>query len=80
MVLRGKVYNISPYLRFHPGGVPILMKAAGKDGTALFMKYHSWVNADALLEKCLVGLLAPAPTPAADGDGDAPTQATQAAS
>ncbi|KAG2443727.1 hypothetical protein HXX76_002073 [Chlamydomonas incerta] len=60
MVLRGKVYNISPYLRFHPGGVPILMKAAGKDGTALFTKYHPWVNADALLEKCLVGLLAPA--------------------
>lgn len=66
MVLRGKVYNISPYLRFHPGGVPILMKAAGKDGTALFSKYHPWVNADALLEKCLVGLLAPAPEAGAE--------------
>ncbi|GFR47511.1 hypothetical protein Agub_g9143 [Astrephomene gubernaculifera] len=58
MVLRGKVYNIGPYLRFHPGGAAVLMKAAGKDGTALFQKYHPWVNADALLEKCLVGLLA----------------------
>ena len=38
MALRGKVYNISPYLRFHPGGAAILLKAAGKDGTALFQK------------------------------------------
>ncbi len=75
-MLRGKVYNISPYLRFHPGGVPILMKAAGKDGTTLFMKYHSWVNADALLEKCLVGLLAPAPA----AEADAQAQANSAAS
>ncbi|EFJ49789.1 hypothetical protein VOLCADRAFT_46640, partial [Volvox carteri f. nagariensis] len=57
MVLRGKVYNIGPYMRFHPGGAAILLKAAGKDGTSLFMKYHPWVNADALLEKCLVGML-----------------------
>ncbi|GIL51102.1 hypothetical protein Vafri_7194 [Volvox africanus] len=58
MVLRGKVYNIGPYMRFHPGGAAILLKAAGKDGTSLFMKYHPWVNADALLEKCLIGMLA----------------------
>jgi hypothetical protein len=53
-----QVYNMSPYLRFHPGGADILMKAAGKDGTALFLKYHPWVNIDALMEKCLVGFLA----------------------
>ncbi|KAG2500659.1 hypothetical protein HYH03_001425 [Edaphochlamys debaryana] len=58
MVLRGKVYNVTPYLRFHPGGPEILVKAAGKDATALFTKFHAWVNADALLDKCLVGLLA----------------------
>lgn len=56
-VLRGRVYNISPYLRFHPGGLDMLMKGAGKDCTALFNKYHSWVNAEFLLEKCLVGYL-----------------------
>jgi cytochrome b involved in lipid metabolism len=44
-VLRGRVYNITPYLRFHPGGVPLLLKVAGTDGTALFNKYHAWVNA-----------------------------------
>lgn len=58
IVLRGKVYNIGSYLKFHPGGAAILLKAAGKDATSLFQKYHPWVNADALLAKCLVGLLA----------------------
>ncbi|KAG1334230.1 cytochrome b5 domain-containing protein RLF [Cocos nucifera] len=56
-VLKGRVYNISPYMKFHPGGVDMLMKAAGKDCTLLFNKYHAWVNAEFLLEKCLVGVL-----------------------
>ncbi|KAJ6750858.1 hypothetical protein OIU85_001401 [Salix viminalis] len=56
-VLKGRVYNLSPYLNFHPGGVDILMKAVGKDCTSLFNKYHAWVNAEFLLEKCLVGTL-----------------------
>lgn len=56
-ILHGKVYNISPYLRFHPGGPEILRKILGKDGTSLFNKYHAWVNAEFLLEKCCVGTL-----------------------
>ncbi|KAM6595039.1 hypothetical protein CsatA_002742 [Cannabis sativa] len=56
-VLKGRVYNLSPYMRFHPGGVDMLKKAVGKDCTALFNKYHAWVNAEFLMEKCLVGLL-----------------------
>ncbi|KAF5445901.1 hypothetical protein F2P56_031576 [Juglans regia] len=55
--LKGRVYNISPYMRFHPGGVDMLMKAVGKDCTSLFNKHHAWVNAEFLLEKCLVGKL-----------------------
>ncbi|XP_042383018.1 cytochrome b5 domain-containing protein RLF-like [Zingiber officinale] len=58
-VLKGRVYNISPYMKFHPGGEDMIMKAAGKDCTALFNKYHAWVNAEFLLEKCLVGILDP---------------------
>lgn len=58
-VLKGRVYNIAPYMKFHPGGVDMLIKAAGKDCTALFNKYHAWVNAEFLLEKCLVGFLDP---------------------
>ena len=36
----------------------ILMKVAGKDATALFDKYHRWVNLEGLMEPaCLVGFL-----------------------
>eukprot|EP00741_Cyanophora_paradoxa_P012967 tig00020660_g12523.t1 len=58
MVFRGKVYNITPYMDFHPGGKDILMKAAGRDGTGLFNKYHQWVNADFLIGPLLIGILA----------------------
>lgn len=55
--IRGKVYNITVYMDYHPGGVDKLMMAAGRDGTSLFDKYHPWVNVDFLLEKTLVGFL-----------------------
>jgi cytochrome b involved in lipid metabolism len=46
IVLRGKVYFISPYLAYHPGGEAILQKVLGRDATALFDKYHRWVSED----------------------------------
>lgn len=54
---KGKVYNISNYLPYHPGGVDILKKSFGKDCTVLFDKYHRWVNCDQILGKCQVGFL-----------------------
>ncbi|PON74243.1 Nitrate reductase NADH dependent [Parasponia andersonii] len=42
-VLKGRVYNISPYMRFHPGGVDMLKKAVGKDCTALFSILFSYI-------------------------------------
>ena len=44
VVLRRKVYNLSPYLPYHPGGQAILQNVLGKDITALYDKYHRWVN------------------------------------
>ncbi|MDB9925255.1 cytochrome b5 domain-containing protein [bacterium] len=56
-VLRGKVYNLTPYINFHPGGDKILKGILGKDCTKLFDKYHKWVNGEYMLEKCKVGVL-----------------------
>ncbi|WVW84965.1 hypothetical protein I302_107001 [Kwoniella bestiolae CBS 10118] len=53
----GMVYNITPYLPFHPGGEDELMRVAGRDGTKLFMLTHSWVNMDFMLKECMVGVL-----------------------
>ncbi|KAJ8950590.1 hypothetical protein NQ314_007815, partial [Rhamnusium bicolor] len=36
LAIRGKVYNITEYLPFHPGGPEELMKGAGIDATRLF--------------------------------------------
>lgn len=56
-VIDGKVFDISAYMKYHPGGSKILQTALGKDCTALFRKYHAWVNYEMLLEKWVIGYL-----------------------
>lgn len=58
---QGKVYNITEYLHYHPGGLKKLMLGAGKDCTDLFDKYHRWVNCEAFLGKYCVGILSERP-------------------
>ncbi|VDK43672.1 unnamed protein product [Anisakis simplex] len=55
IVLENKVYDVTEYLTFHPGGVNELMRAAGCDGTILFNKYHAWINHETMLKACFVG-------------------------
>jgi cytochrome b involved in lipid metabolism len=54
---QGKVYNISPYLPYHPGGEGELRRAAGKDGAKLFMEVHPWVNWENMMGECMVGIM-----------------------
>ncbi|GMH62615.1 hypothetical protein TrRE_jg2454 [Triparma retinervis] len=58
IVLRGAVYNIGPYLAYHPGGKDIIMKFKGRDCTKEFDKYHRWVNIEGLVGVLKVGYLA----------------------
>ncbi|PQK09948.1 hypothetical protein BB8028_0002g02720 [Beauveria bassiana] len=69
MALGGKVYNVTPYAKFHPGGVPELMRGAARDGTRLFGEVHPWVNYENMLTACLVGILVEEPGPAGGGGG-----------
>ncbi|NXO78606.1 NB5R4 reductase, partial [Sitta europaea] len=65
--IRGFVYNVTPYMEYHPGGEDELMKAAGTDGTDLFDQVHRWVNYESMLKECLVGRMAVKPVAAPKG-------------
>ncbi|KAI8623765.1 hypothetical protein F5Y19DRAFT_349647 [Xylariaceae sp. FL1651] len=69
--LGGRVYNITPYLPFHPGGEPELLRAAGRDGTKLFGEIHPWVNYETMLGSCLIGLLVDESEAQSTGDMEA---------
>lgn len=58
LAIRGKVYNVTAYIDYHPGGAEELMRGAGKDATKLFDDNHVYVNYEALLQKCYVGRMA----------------------
>lgn len=58
VAVNGKVYNVTPYLDFHPGGVEEMMRGAGKDATTIFNEVHQYVNYSSMLRKCFVGELA----------------------
>ncbi len=55
MAYQGKVYNVTPYIPFHPGGKAQLLRGAGKDCTGLIQKIHPWINVDYMLDKCFIG-------------------------
>ncbi|NXU35863.1 NB5R4 reductase, partial [Drymodes brunneopygia] len=66
--IRGFVYNVTPYMEYHPGGEDELMRAAGTDGTDLFDQVHRWVNYESMLKECLVGRMAVKPIAAPKGE------------
>jgi len=55
-VWKGKVFDITSYVKKHPGGKKILA-GAGKDCTKLYNKFHPYVNALYLIGNLQVGVL-----------------------
>lgn len=55
LVLGGKVYDVTDYIPFHPGGEVEICRGIGKDATKLFLAKHPWVNAEFLLSEYLIG-------------------------
>ena len=58
-IYKGYVYNVSPFMDYHPGGKAELLRGAGIDATELYDKYHPWVNADAVLGPLKLGPIRP---------------------
>ena len=57
LAVRDVVYDVTAYIAYHPGGRDQIMRGAGIDATALFNKYHPWVNVENMLKTCIVGKL-----------------------
>ena len=57
MVIHGKVYDVTPFVDEHPGGVNTLTDVGGVDGTAEFDGVGHSDSAKDMLTKYLVGEL-----------------------
>ncbi|ADM10966.1 cytochrome B5 [Encephalitozoon intestinalis ATCC 50506] len=57
IIMDGTVYDVTDFLRVHPGGAETIMKYAGKDCTDAFNKAHSYVNKEELLFNSIVGVI-----------------------
>ncbi|KAJ1613345.1 flavohemoprotein b5+b5R cytochrome b-type NAD(P)H oxidoreductase-like protein [Cryptosporidium canis] len=55
---RGKVYDITKYLEYHPGGKEILLQFAGQDISNACSHFHHWVNCERILQFTYMGNLA----------------------
>lgn len=67
--ISGRVYNVTPYLEYHPGGAAIFAQVLGDDATDAFAQYHPFVNAHELCGALELGTLAAAPARGAGGGG-----------
>ena len=56
-ILEDKIYNLTPYVSYHPGGTDVLEEVFGGDATKQFFENHAWINYEVLLEHCFMGNL-----------------------
>jgi cytochrome b involved in lipid metabolism len=58
-VVNGSVYNLTPFVNQHPGGMPNIIKLCGIEGTAIFMAQHGGQGQpEAQLATLKIGVLA----------------------
>lgn len=77
-IVNGVVYNITSYIKNHPGGVNAISKICGRDGTSTFSNQHGGSSSIAvILSTYKIGILyKPAPTSCNAGFFVSPTQGT----
>ncbi|BCR91640.1 putative cytochrome b5 reductase [Aspergillus chevalieri] len=57
IAIHGKVYNITPYIRDHPGGPDVLLDTAGTDATEAYDEVGHSEDADEILQTYYIGTL-----------------------
>ncbi|OJJ08293.1 hypothetical protein ASPVEDRAFT_57440 [Aspergillus versicolor CBS 583.65] len=57
VVVNGNVYDITPYVRDHPGGADVLIEAAGSDATEAYEDVGHSEDADEILQTYRIGTL-----------------------
>lgn len=57
--IKGDVYDLTPFVTKHPGGVPAISQLCGKEGTATFTAMHGGQpNPEKMLASLKIGILA----------------------
>ncbi|KAL5290757.1 hypothetical protein ACFFRR_010246 [Megaselia abdita] len=59
MIIKGKVYDVTPFINSHPGGSELLMEYAGKDATKAFNRAGHSADACKDLKNYEIGELIP---------------------
>lgn len=54
---KGRVYNLQPFLEYHPGGSSPMQAFYGYDITDMCNAVHGWVNIEKLLGPLVLGTL-----------------------
>eukprot|EP01155_Anaeramoeba_flamelloides_P002877 Anaeramoba_flamelloidesa1059904_16.p1 GENE.a1059904_16~~a1059904_16.p1 ORF type:complete len:140 (-),score=23.88 a1059904_16:130-549(-) len=55
VIYKNKVYDLTPYMKHHPGGQETILPYLGKDITRTVKSVHGWVNVEKLVKKCHIG-------------------------
>ncbi|KAI9299238.1 delta5 fatty acid desaturase [Neoconidiobolus thromboides FSU 785] len=57
IAVRGKVYDVTKFIKYHPGGYETLLVGGGRDCTIVFETYHQYEQLVKVLQKYEIGTL-----------------------